>query len=379
MIKKEYLKIILILIIIIIAVLVTVYVGNQEFRQFIDINILKKEIAQNTSNSIFFSTTETPTVIPADAYVYSIQSGKFKVYDKESKEIGLQKVAVGNPIYVKIDKYVALSDRESTTIHLLENGKVKWERKVDMPIISVNVNKNGYVSVISKHNIYKSVINVFTKDGDRLFRTYISDTYAIDLDISSDNKYLAVGTINYNKPLPETVVKIISIDKSKKEPDNAILQEYYIPKLLVKIKYKETGELNAQFTDSIYYLATEEKKAEEIYKLDGKQEFVDIKNSQNIAIIEKENVNIFSSKYYLKIINPYGKQISIISFENSMPKNMKCNENLIAINMGTETFIYTDNGCLKKRFKAKNEILDFEISKYILTIIYLDKFEIIEI
>lgn len=375
---KKY-RLLLIIFIVISIILFSLYLGVENFRKFVDEKVIKKEVEENSSKSTYLLTGSKSNVIPTLDNIYTVQSGQLKSYDKYGIEKNSERVSISNPIFDSSDKYATISEKQSISFYLLEDGKVKWEKKVDTPIVGIKVNKNGYVAVMSENNIYKAVVTVFNNKGDKLFKTYVSDSYGMSASISNDNKYLVIGSVNYSKTIANSNIKIVSMEKAKTDPDGAIINEYNIGKLLIDIKIKDGGEVIGQFSNSINRFGILDKKEEEIYKLESNVEFVDINNNNNIALIEKKVENENNSKFYLKIINAYGKQVSIYDLEDKLPKEILCRNDTIGINMNNGINIYTENGWLKKKYKSSTEIRDFNLSDSILTVIYRDKYEVIGI
>ncbi len=372
-------RLLLIIFIVISIILFSLYLGVENFRKFVDEKVIKKEVEENSSKSTYLLTGNKSNVIPTLDNIYTVQSGQLKSYDKYGIEKNSERVSISNPIFDSSDKYATISEKQSISFYLLEDGKVKWEKKVDTPIVGIKVNKNGYVAVMSENNIYKAVVTVFNNKGDKLFKTYVSDSYGMSASISNDNKYLVIGSVNYSKTIANSNIKIVSMEKAKTDPDGAIINEYNIGKLLIDIKIKDGGEVIGQFSNSITRFGILDKKEEEIYKLESNVEFVDINNNNNIALIEKKVENENNSKFYLKIINAYGKQVSIYDLDDKLPKEILCRNDTIGINMNNGINIYTENGWLKKKYKSSTEIRDFNLSDSILTVIYRDKYEVIGI
>lgn len=372
-------RLLLIIFIVISIILFSLYLGVENFRKFVDEKVIKKEVEENSSKSTYLLTGNKSNVIPTLDNIYTVQSGQLKSYDKYGIDKNSERVSISNPIFDSSDKYATISEKQSISFYLLEDGKVKWEKKVDTPIVGIKVNKNGYVAVMSENNIYKAVVTVFNNKGDKLFKTYVSDSYGMSASISNDNKYLVIGSVNYSKTIANSNIKIVSMEKAKIDPDGAIINEYNIGKLLIDIKIKDGGEVIGQFSNSITRFGILDKKEEEIYKLESNVEFVDINNNNNIALIEKKVENENNSKFYLKIINAYGKQVSIYDLDDKLPKEILCRNDTIGINMNNGINIYTENGWLKKKYKSSTEIRDFNLSDSILTVIYRDKYEVIGI
>lgn len=84
-------------------------------------------------------------------------------------------------------------------------------------ISRINVNKNGYVSVIITGTTYKSIIQTFDSQGNEMFKTYLSNSIAMDSDISSDNKYMSFAEISTNGTTVQSRIKTVSIQKAKRK------------------------------------------------------------------------------------------------------------------------------------------------------------------
>ena len=54
-------------------------------------------------------------------------------------------------------KYMVLAEKDGDKLYLISEGSILWDTKVEGKISGVNVNRNGYVSVIIQNTIYKSV------------------------------------------------------------------------------------------------------------------------------------------------------------------------------------------------------------------------------
>ena len=185
---------------------------------------------------------------------------------------------------------------------------MKWERTPDMPINSVNVNKNGYVSVITKNTVYKAVVTVFSPTGDRIFRTYISDSYGVKTEISPDDKHLIIGSINYSKPIGTSNIKIVSIEKAKTDPENAIINEYNESDIMIDFKYKNTGRVLVQYPNKIKGYELTKTETSDVLTIEDNIEYVDINNDSNIVVFEKNNVNLISNELKMKIYNAFRKK-----------------------------------------------------------------------
>ena len=91
---------------------------------------------------------------------------------------------------------MVIAEKNGQKVYLISAGTILWENNVEGNISEVNVNENGYVSIIIKNTTYKSVIAFYDLKGVELFRTHLANNYAICTSISTNNKYLAIGEID---------------------------------------------------------------------------------------------------------------------------------------------------------------------------------------
>ena len=81
------------------------------------------------------------------------------------------------------------AEKNGQKVYLISAGTILWETSVEGNISEVNVNENGYVSIIIKNTTYKSVIVFYDLTGTEIFRRYISNNFLFNekYNIFSDN------------------------------------------------------------------------------------------------------------------------------------------------------------------------------------------------
>ena len=214
--KKKIIVGSIILCVIILIVLVALYIGNKSVKTFIDRYILRKEIVQNNVISIDISTLENPSIYAYDKYITVLNKGKLITYSNSGKKEYEHEITISNAIYSSNNRFLGIAQKGGQNLYLISEQNILWQTEVEGEIQKINVNKNGYVSVIIKGGSYKTVIATYSPAGKELFKTYLSSTTAIDTVISNDNKYLAIAEINTSGTLIQSNVKIISVEKARK-------------------------------------------------------------------------------------------------------------------------------------------------------------------
>ena len=100
--------------------------------------------------------------------IITLSSGELKVYDFEGNNKNTIKMKIGNPIYDIEDRYMGIADKNVTKIYLIDDDKLAWEKTLDVTVEKIKVNKNGYMVVVTKDSVYKSVVSLYSNKGELL-------------------------------------------------------------------------------------------------------------------------------------------------------------------------------------------------------------------
>ena len=366
------------LVVMIIAILITIialYMANSDFRKLIDVHILKKEIHENDAIQLKLDVEELSYVNVFNDNVITINGGVLTFYSNKGKEEENLDVILSSPISDTDDKYLVLGDKSGNKLYLINDKNIKWEKEVEGKISKVSVNKNGYVSVISVGNTSESDIAVFNEKGDNIFTYHLASTYAIDSDISRDNKYLAIAEVDYSGVSAKSQVKIISIDNVQKDKTKAIVHTYEgeAGDIITDLNYQDKDNAVCLFDSYIINITPE--KNEKLYDISSNTLFADVNLNKGYIKIEKESEKIFKSDYRLKISDLNNKE-KLYALEGNV-KKLKANNDMMAIISGTTVEFVSDNGWLCKKYIGSKEIKDIYISKNTAAIVYKDRIDII--
>lgn len=362
----------------ILIIMVSLYITNEEFRNSIDIYILKKSVTEENLNKIEINSEDKPNIYAYDKYIVIVNKSNLNLYNKDGSLNITMNVNINNPIVSSNAKYFALAEKKGSKLCLTSEANLLWQRDVDGEIAGINVNPNGYVSIIVTNTTYKSVIITYDPNGTELFRTFLSQKYAMCSTVSSDNKYLAVGEISYSGSVIKSSIKIISIEDAISKKENAIKKVYEAPngEILINLTYDKDVAI-AQFTNFVEAIKITENT--KLVDIDKEILFLDIDLKKFIAIVEKENTGIFSNKYQLIIRNKENTMENLYIINEGLPKAIKTCGDKILINHGTQLEVVNKNGWLIKKYTSKQEIKDIVLSEEIVGVVFKDRIEIIEL
>ena len=371
--KRFIIAVILVFIVIVIAN----YITNEDTRTFIDRNILKKELVENSIKSIEINSEDNIKIYAYSKYIGIFGKNELKLYDSLANNIKTLNIEITRPIVDTKKEYLVIAENEGKSIYLVKDTDIVWKNEIEGNISKISVNENGYVSVIVTNNTYKSIIYVYNTKGTQLFKKYLSTTLAISTDISLDNKYLVFGKVDYSGISVKSGIEVISMELAVKEPKNSTIKNYTAEdgKILINVKYDSKNNIIAMYDDSIIKYSKEE---EEIFKIQKENIFVDINSKNKIISFVKESSGLLSFEYKVTIKDTESEKENIYILNTSIPKKVISNKNVLGMNFGTEVKIINTNGWLLKEYKSSKQVKDLVLGTSIAGIVYKDKIEIID-
>lgn len=366
---------------ILLVILIARYITEEEFRTYVDTKILKKEVEQDTLSSIEINYEATPSIFAYDKYIAILNKNILSIYNADGTENAKLEINISNPIASSNGKYLIIAENDGKKLYLVSGTSILWQNEVDGEISRVSVNKNGYVSVIITNTIYKSLVVLYNQAGNELFRSFLFSTYAICADISNNNKYLAIGEVDYSGTIVKSYVKIISIALAleRTTANQAVVNKYESEagQIVNNIKYQDKDTAICMFNSYVQKVGVDSN--ERFFEVNNDALFLDINLENAIAIIERQSSGLFSYEYQMKIKNTTGTSENLYILDTDVPKNIVVSNNVIGINLGTEVQIVNSKGLLLKKYKSKQEIKGIAVGESIAGIIYKDKIELISL
>lgn len=376
--KNLVLTIIIFSFIIIFLILFSCYIANENFREFVDINIFRKNINDKDSFMINFEDNESTEIFAYDKYIALLNKNTFTAYNSSGGKAFDLNINLSSPISSSNNRFICLAEENGSKIYLIDGQNIAWQSDVEGNITNVCVNKNGYVSAVISGTSYKSIVITFNPNGKELFKTYLSTTIATDISISNDNKYLALSEIDYSGTNIQSNIKIVSIEKSQKDPINAV--EYIYPAssgvIINTIKYNSKNKLICLYDNSIHVI--QNNNDSEILSISqNKDLFIDTNFEDTFLKISEDDDGLFSG-YTAHIISTSSEKEALYHVK-SAPKSVYCDNNTFAINYGSRIEFVNTLGWLQKTFNTSQEAKEVKIASGVAGIIYKNKIEIISL
>ena len=357
------------------------YEKNKAFKNFFDVYIFRKVVNEEKVPFIEIDSTKNINIFAYDRFITVLDQNVLKLYNKSGNEEHSLDIEISNPLFEAKGNYLCIAEKGGQKLYLISNKNIVWQKEIEGNISAINVNKNGYISVIISGTSYKTVIQTFDSKGDELFKTYLSSTNVIDTDISNDNKYLAIAEANFSGIVVQSSIKMISIEDAKNNSADSIKYTHLAKAndLIINIKYNTKNDLVCMYDEHIDLLKGEEN-TQLINLTDEKVIFADINLSSKVTEILNNSDGILNTSAQIKLINSNNTEdINTYEIEN-IPKNMYVQDNMIAVNLGTCVLFINDKGWLVKKYESnREEIQNVVMCNEIAGIICKNKINIISL
>lgn len=377
--RKTLVFVIILLILIAILVLINIYFFNVEFRNWCDENVLRKEILQVNTKYIELNGDENTQVYAYDKYICVFRKKTLEFYNKVGSKVDQIELDINKAMFTSSGRYMAICEENGQKFYLICGREKIFENEIEGNISHLNVSRSGYVSVVISNIDYKSIVDVYDRNGKEIFKTNLVTSRVADVSISQDSKYLAIAEVDLSGIIISSKIQIVSMELAQTNPKEAILYKYEAPtdKLIMNIEYQEQNKLVCLYNDSIEVL--QDKISTPLIKLEEqKLAFMTIELNNRIALLEEVSTGDYTADTKVRIVNPVTlKEKEYIS--KDVAKSINTSENKIAINFGTELHIISKNGILLKKYISELEINDIVMAEGIIGIVYKDKIQIINL
>lgn len=369
--KKLLICIGIIITLILIIIFSILYNKNTNVRNFFDTYIFRKDVYENNLDKIELTEDDSNFVYAFEKNIIILNKNILNIYNSSGKKEHSLNVEISNPIFSSNNKYLAIAENKGEKIYLISDNNIIWQQNIEGSITNITVNKNGYVAVVISDTSYKTVVSMYDSSGNYLFSMYLSSTYAIDISISDDNKYLAIAEANFSGTLIQSQILVISVDDHSKTYYKADSN-----KLITNIQYQEKNKLVCMYDNSVSII--DNGNVKEFINYDYKTTiFLDINLNSYVAQIEKVSNGLFNSNSIIKFTNINTNNSNTYDIEG-IPKSVHSYKDVTAINLGSEALFIKTSGWLLKRYNSNQEIQNIVLSNNIAGIVYKDKVEIIK-
>lgn len=321
---------------------------------------------------------ENISQVEAGKALLVLTNSSFELYSNHAKAEYQENMITTGILSNSCEEYMVIATKDTNTIYLLKGTEVVWKNPFSWNILNVSVNKNGYVIIIYSQSRYSS-IKILKPTGEELFTTYLGSTYAVDVEMSNDNKTLYIAEIDTEGIKVKSNIKIIEIAELETKT-NPSVETILVgtDDLIVDIEYSSQNQLFI-LKDSGIAKIDANKEIKEIATFNEKSTlFSSIKDMNDPIVIEKISTGIFTNETNLKIL----KDTETIEVKiDRIPQNIDTAYDKIALNLGDEVLFLNMNGKVVKRYELENQLTTVKLydKGSFAALVFRDRIELIKL
>lgn len=355
------------------GLLVYINDGSSDWRGILN-SIKRKFVSTNSSSisSIQIEPGEKSLYLPYKSGMVCVNANGIKYYNIQGREEWREQKSFGNTIVKTAGKYLLVCDELLKTLYLYNGNNMLWEKAVEGEIITASVNEKGFAGIIYKGSKSKMVVEVFDTKGINKVNRYYSSNYAVDVQISPDNKNIVIGEMDVNGLKVSTGVGFVPVGtelySSFFEEGSVFASMNYIGKELILV-----------LDDKILNIQPDGSKKIIRQFLPGQVTSVDGGNNRYIVLVEKTN-KFLNAANKIEIIDTKGKEIGTCEVSGRVI-DVDSDKDVISVNLGDRVTFLNSSGKEISRFNPKKEVRQVKLFQdgNHAAVIYPDRVDIVNI
>jgi len=351
----------LLLIIAILCIAFIVYLKNQGLNiKELNINELfsrgipaGEERVEGEVLSEFKYTREEPVGFGVyDGHIVRCGRGGIRLLDVESVEQWSKPLLLNKPMVKSSGSYLLVADSGGKDIYLLKGRSIRWNEKLENAIINADVNKKGYVSVVTEKESYKGEVIVYDSYGNWMFTTARAEDFILSARVLASSQSTLITTVSASGDSVNTNFEFVDMYG---KTQTTVTMENEIVSSAVELS---NGWVVAAGSNSILCINSKDETRwkhsfDRIYSitaLSGKNVVAAVRVKDKSSLLD-------GGKTYIKVIDIRGNISDIYLLESDVI-NIKEYDGIIAINTGEEVHFINSDGEVKAAYEPEMTVED---------------------
>lgn len=336
------------------------YFANQEidiskmsFKEFVHALQYGNQDARNTQllNEMYFDAGSNPAYAVYREYIVEASKYSIRFVDKKLKEHSFEAFAMNQPMVKTDGIYLVVADMGGKDLVVFNGSQRLWHKTLENTIMSVDINRNGYVLVVHAENRYKSAVTLFDIKGEQIFTLGKAENYIAMAKISPTGESLVFNAMNASNIKINSILEFADIQGRFAE--NSIQLENTI---ITHLGYLHNGVIAALGDTGLKFYAPN-KKEKATQKIEGNLFGGCIVDGRYVAVAasEEENQGVYNQSKSRVNIYEEGDLEGTFQLQEHI-RNLSAARETIALNTGRSVYFIDVEGKYLGRFDGKQEI-----------------------
>ena len=123
--KKLIITAVLAILFITIIIIISLYIADKNFREKVDINILKKEISEEKMVSIDIQSDMLQNIYAYDKYITILDNNKLNIYNSSGNLEKTADVEITEPLYNSNNRFLVVAEKDKEKFYFIEGNNIK--------------------------------------------------------------------------------------------------------------------------------------------------------------------------------------------------------------------------------------------------------------
>lgn len=168
-------------------------------------NILSAKGLEQETNTVPFDNAAVSEIAYSDKGIVISRANYIARYTKKGELEWSTATSISEPILDISGDYIVLADNGGSGICLYYNEKLVFSVKSENPIVTVDVSTKGDVVITTDKEYSKGAVEVFNKEGRRVFSWTSGSECVLNAAISDSKRRIAVTTLNTDEKVKSFV------------------------------------------------------------------------------------------------------------------------------------------------------------------------------
>lgn len=288
-------------------------------------------------------------------YIVKCSNDSVKFLDKNGEEIWEKNIPVVNPIVKTNGTDLLIADYESKEVFLFKDKELKWNTKIDNKIINADISASGHAVVVHEMKGYKGAVTVFNLQGGTFFTRNLAEGFVISAKVSPKGKQVFINALETGGISAASAMELTDM-LGNPTGTKIMIEDTVFP----SVGYLDNETIAAVSEDRVVCWNKEGKEkwkalfeGKEIYSSsirEGKGIVLAVSSDRKAGILSGAATTIVA-------VNSEGKQSELYSLQDRV-KNLETEEDVIAINTGSEVHFVNTKGKLLGKHSSKLDITE---------------------
>ena len=142
-IRKIIITGIVVVLILAVVIIFSLYIAEEGFRKWVDINVLRKDISSESVATVDLNVDKNNQIVCYNKYIGILNEKNLKIYNSAGENITDISVNINTAIFSTNDRYLAIAEKNGQELCVISDKTYLWSQKVDGEIQQIYINKNG--------------------------------------------------------------------------------------------------------------------------------------------------------------------------------------------------------------------------------------------